>query len=228
MAVYLGFDVYGTLIDTAGVTAALGDIAGDRAPAFAQRWREKQLEYSFRRALMGRYADFSVCIAQAFEYTCSQFGIAPDPASRDRLLGLYRTLPAFADVAPGLAALAKLPLRLFAFSNGRRDDVESLLEGAGIRQHFEGVVSLLDIRTFKPDPAAYRHFLDTAKVGSAEAWLVSSNPFDVIGALSAGMKAAWVKRSPDAIFDPWEFKPTAVIHAIGDLARLFGDRTEFA
>lgn len=228
MAVYLAFDVYGTLIDTAGVTTALEDLAGKRAADFARQWREKQLEYSFRRALMDRYADFSICIAQAFEYTCRRFSVSADAVQRDRLLALYRRLPAFADVAPGLAALGRLPLHLFAFSNGRRDDVQSLLEHAGISGHFEGVVSLLDIRTFKPHPAAYAYFLEAARVGGAEAWLVSSNPFDVIGALSAGMRAAWVRRSPETVFDPWEFKPTAVIPDIGGLARLFNDRTELA
>jgi 2-haloacid dehalogenase len=226
MAITLGFDVYGTLIDTAGVTEALRPLAGDKAPAFAQLWRDKQLEYSFRRALMNRYADFSVCIAQAFDYAARVHRLDVGEAGRDRLLGLYRTLPAFPDVAPGLAALAGLPLRLMAFSNGRRDDVEALLAHAGIRDRFEGVVSLLDIRTFKPDPAAYRHFREAA--GGSEAWLVSSNPFDVIGALAAGLKAAWVRRSAAAVFDPWDMEPTAIVGSLDELPGLFRHATAIA
>jgi 2-haloacid dehalogenase len=226
MAVVLGFDVYGTLIDTAGIAAGLAPVAGERAPAFAQLWREKQLEYSFRRALMKRYADFSVCIAQAFDYTARVHGLSVPDADRDRLLGLYRTLPAFPDAKPGLDALAGLPVRKLAFSNGRRDDVESLLSHAGLRDRFEGIVSLLDIRSFKPDPAAYAHFLEAA--GGGEAWLVSSNPFDVIGALAAGLKAAWVRRNPAAVFDPWEYQPTAVIGSLKELAGLFRNATTLA
>jgi 2-haloacid dehalogenase len=226
MAVTLGFDVYGTLIDTTGVTTALGPLAGDRAADFARLWREKQLEYSFRKALMRKYQDFSVCIAQGFDYAARSMGLDPSPAEREGLLGLYRTLPAFPDVAPGLAALEPLPVRRLAFSNGRRDDVEALLGQAGIRNHFAGIVSLLDIRTFKPDPAAYTHFREQA--GGGEAWLVSSNPFDVIGALAAGLRAAWVRRSPAAVFDPWGYEPTAVISGLGELAGLFRDRTAIA
>jgi 2-haloacid dehalogenase len=173
MAVTLGFDVYGTLIDTSGVTTALQTLAGSRAADFAKLWREKQLEYSFRKALMRRYEDFATCIAQGFDYAARAMDLDPAPAERERLLGLYRTLPAFPDVAPGLRALEGLPVRRLAFSNGRRDDVEALLDHAGIRGHFAGVVSLLDIRTFKPDPAAYAHFREQA--GADEAWLVSSN-----------------------------------------------------
>ncbi|HWA12795.1 MAG TPA: haloacid dehalogenase type II [Burkholderiales bacterium] len=226
MTITLGFDVYGTLIDTAGVTQALRPLAGDRAPAFAQLWRDKQLEYSFRRALMRRYADFSVCIAQAFDYTARVHGLDVPSADRERLLGLYRALPAFPDVVPGLAALSGLPLRLMAFSNGRRDDVDALLSHAGIRDRFERVVSLLDIRTFKPDPAAYEHFRQAA--GGGEAWLVSSNPFDVIGALAAGLKAAWVRRAASAVFDPWDVAPTATIGSLGELAGLFRGSTATA
>jgi len=226
MGIVLGFDVYGTLIDTAGVTAALRPLAGERATAFAQLWREKQLEYSFRRALMRKYADFSVCIAQAFDYAARAHNLDVADAERERLLGLYRALPAFPDVAQGLAALAGLPLRLLAFSNGRRDDVEALLQHARIRDAFSGIVSLLDIRTFKPDPAAYAHFKDAA--GGDEAWLISSNPFDVIGAMAAGLQAAWVRRSSAAIFDPWGIEPTAIIGGLGELAGLFRNRTSVA
>lgn len=226
MAITLGFDVYGTLIDTAGVTAALRPLAGDRAAAFAQLWRDKQLEYSFRRALMRKYADFAVCIAQSFDYTARVHDLTVADGERERLLGLYRTLPAFPDVAAGLAALEGLPLRLMAFSNGRRDDIEALLRHAGIRERFEGIVSLLDVRTFKPDPLAYAHFRQAA--GDGDAWLVSSNPFDVIGALSAGLKAAWVRRSSAAVFDPWDLEPTAVIGGLEELAGLFRTSTSLA
>lgn len=226
MAITLGFDVYGTLIDTAGVTVALRPLAGDRAATFAQLWREKQLEYSFRRALMRKYADFSTCIAQAFDYTARVHGLTVVDEERGRLLALYRSLPAFDDVIPGLASLQGLPLRLLAFSNGRRDDVEALLQYAGIRDRFESVVSLLDIRTFKPDPAAYAHFRDAA--GGGECWLVSSNPFDVIGAVAAGLKAVWVRRSAAAVFDPWDYEPTAIVSGLGEIAGLFRDATAVA
>jgi 2-haloacid dehalogenase len=73
------------------------------------------------------------------------------------------------------------------------------------------------VRSFKPNPGVYAHFLRQAGVEGGEAWLVSSNPFDVIGAVSAGMRAAWVKRVPEALFDPWEVEPTLVVTTLNDL-----------
>jgi len=64
----------------------------------------------------------------------------------------------------------------------------------------------------------YQHFLKRAKAVAEEAWLISSNPFDVIGSLSTGMHAAWIRRTPDAIFDPWEFEPTIIVSSIIELA----------
>jgi 2-haloacid dehalogenase len=47
--------------------------------------------------------------------------------------------------------------------------------------------------------------------------LISSNPFDVIGAVSAGMRAAWLQRTPDAVFDPWEIEPSITVDNLYDL-----------
>jgi 2-haloacid dehalogenase len=225
VAVTIAFDIYGTLVDTAGVTDRLRPILGERAPQFAARWREKQLEYTFRRALMRTYVDFAACVAQSLDYSAAAFGITIDPAVRDDLLQQYRQLPAFPDSAPALEALRDKGLRIFAFSNGRADDVEALLRHAGLRERFDGVVSLMDICTYKPDPEAYRYFRHRAGAGDEEVWLVSGNPFDVIGAVAAGMKAVWARRAAHPPFDPWEFRPTAVVADLREIAGLFPDRT---
>jgi 2-haloacid dehalogenase len=73
MKTVLAFDVYGTLIDTAGVVSKLREHVGETAGEFSRAWREKQLEYSFRRGLMRQYEDFAVCTRDALEYTCAHF-----------------------------------------------------------------------------------------------------------------------------------------------------------
>lgn len=218
MATTLAFDVYGTLIDTHGIAALLQSHLGARALAFSRAWRDKQLEYSFRRGLMRQYESFAVCTGQALDHTCSQFGLPLGAAERERLLGAYGNLPAFGDARPGLARAREAGFRLFAFSNGRAETVGSLLDQAGLRDFFLDVVSVDEVRSFKPDPAVYAHFLSRAGVPGGAAWMISSNPFDVIGALSAGMHAAWVKRTPDALFDPWGLEPTLTVASLEDLA----------
>jgi 2-haloacid dehalogenase len=111
---------------------------------------------------------------------------------------------------------------MFAFSNGSADAVETLLKNAGIRDYFVGVVSVDEMKSYKPNPGVYSHFLRRAGALGADAWLISSNPFDVIGALSAGMRSAWVKRSPDALFDPWGIEPTLTVNSLLNLAEQIG------
>ncbi len=218
MPTTLAFDVYGTLIDTHGVIAALERHLGPSAGDFSRAWRDKQLEYSFRRGLMQQYETFTVCTGQALEHTCALFGLSLSPADRQQLLDAYRTLPAFSDASEGLIQAREMGFRLFAFSNGPRDAVEALLTQAGLRHHFIDVVSVDEVRSFKPDPAVYAHFLRRAAVRGAEAWLISGNAFDVLGALSAGLRAAWVRRTPAALFDPWGTTPTLTVEGLTDLA----------
>jgi 2-haloacid dehalogenase len=218
MAITLAFDVYGTLIDTHGVMVALEKHVGNSAFEFSRTWREKQLEYSFRRGLMQNYENFAVCTRSALDYTSSYFKVPLSQKDKEDLMGAYKILPAFDDVEEGLARAKKSGFRMFAFSNGSADAVETLLKHAGIRDYFIGVVSVDEIKSYKPNPGVYSHFLRRAGALGANAWLISSNSFDVIGALSSGMRAAWVKRSPDALFDPWGIEPTLTVNSLLNLA----------
>lgn len=217
MKTTLAFDVYGTLIDTAGVVETLKEHVADRAAAFSALWREKQLEYSFRRGLMQNYREFSVCTRQALDYTCRALDADIAEPDRAALMELYRVLPPFPEVREALQVLRDGDARMFAFSNGTADAVRGLLQHAGIDGLFDDVVSTDEVRSFKPNPGVYAHFLRRAGATGAEAWLVSSNPFDVIGAISAGLRAAWVQRSPTAVFDPWEIQPTVTIGGLAEL-----------
>ena len=225
MSLTLAFDVYGTLVDPASVLARLEEVAGSRAPEVSALWRSKQLEYSFRRALMKRFADFSVCTADALDYACAHYGFPLTPQQRDELAAAYADLPPFADVTPGLSSLRTSGYRMYAFSNGRAASVETLLKAAGIRDFLDGVVSVEEVESFKPDPAVYAHFLEQSGASVDSAWLVSSNPFDVIGAISFGMKTAWLRRSPSAVFDPWGGEPTLTISSLSELECSISGRT---
>ena len=218
MNITIAFDIYSTLIDTHGITSVLEKYAGNRAPEFSRVWRDKQLEYSFRRGLMQNYASFDICTSNALDFTSTSLKIPLDQSDKDTLMGQYKILPAFPDVKNGLAKAKESGFRLFAFSNGRTDAVEGLLNHAGIREYFIDVVSVDEMKSFKPNPGVYSHFLRRSGATCSDAWLVSGNPFDVIGAISAGMRAAWVKRSPDAIFDPWGIAPTLTVNNLENLA----------
>lgn len=214
----IAFDIYGTLIDTDGVLTVLSEQVGEKAPAICALWRNKQLEYSFRRGLMQDYQDFSICTRDALLFACQTHDVKLDAQAQRRVLGSYSELPAFADVAAGLGQLVDAGVPLHAFSNGSRAAVTGLLQRAGLSGFFQQVVSVEDVQSFKPDPKVYAHLAQQCALPASQIWLVSSNPFDVLGAAHSGLRAAWLQRDLGAVFDPWGIEPPITLHSLLGLA----------
>lgn len=89
--------------------------------------------------------------------------------------------------------------------------VRALLENAKSLSLLDKVVSADEMKTLKPDPALYAHAMRRLKHGDGAFWLVSSNPFDIIGAKTAGLRTAWVRRNAAVMFDPWSVEPDLVV-----------------
>jgi 2-haloacid dehalogenase len=213
----LVFDVYGTLIDPFHMEEHLRAAFGEKAKEASELWRGKQIEYSFRRALMKKYRPFDTCTAQALRFVSAQLGVSLSEEAQAHLLSKYQQLPAYPDVIGALDQLAARGCTIAACSNGTESAVRGLLHHSGILPRFNKIVSVDPIRTFKPDPAVYEHLVAELRTRREMAWLISSNPFDVIGAKACGLRTAWVQRDPKRVFDPWEFEPDLVVHGLAEL-----------
>jgi 2-haloacid dehalogenase len=213
----LAFDVYGTLLDPFRMEEHLRPAFGEKAKEASELWRSKQIEYSFRRALMKKYRAFDVCTAQALRFVSAQLGIALSEEAQAHLLSKYQQLPAYPDVTAALDELASQGFTITACSNGTEDAVRGSLDHAGILPRFSKIVSVDPLRTFKPDPAVYEYLAIELRAEKEMIWLISSNPFDVIGAKACGLRTAWVQRDPKRVFDPWEFEPDAIVHSLTEL-----------
>ena len=95
--------------------------------------------------------------------------------------------------------------------------ISKLLTNAEIIDLFDGIISVEGVGVFKPSPFVYEYFNKETNSTKSNTCLISSNPFDVIGAISYGMHSAWVQRSEDSIFDPWGIEPTRIIKKLTDL-----------
>lgn len=213
----LAFDVYGTLIDPFRMEDHLRAAFGEKAKEASELWRSKQIEYSFRRALMKKYRNFGECTAEALRFVSAQLGISLTEEAQSHLLSKYQQLPAYPDVVGALDELAAQGFTIAACSNGTEGAVRASLDHAGVLPRFNKIVSVDPIRTFKPDPAVYEYLAHELGGRKDLVWLISSNPFDVIGAKACGLRTAWVQRDPKRIFDPWEFEPNAVVHGLAEL-----------
>lgn len=151
-------------------------------------------------------------------------------------MAAYNGLASFPDADRALAAVSSNQSQLDAwvFSNGTRAMVASSLAtsptlsrpatAAGILGPAgkEKIVSVDDeANVYKPDPRTYRHMVEVSGAAAAgDVWLVSSNPFDALGAVAAGMKSAWVDRKGsgwvDGLAGALGKRPTAVVGGVDE------------
>lgn len=225
MAQTFGFDVYGTLVDPVDMLHPLKLLIGNKAKEFAQLWHEKKVEYAFRRGLMKQYQNFEVCTLQALHYCMITFQVKLSEKEQLQLMSELSNLNAFPDVISGLSNLKAQGHTLAAFSNGSEKTVRSLMEKSGILPQLHQVISVDDISSFKPNPKVYEYLVSKTKSNINDCWMVSSNPWDVIGAKAAGLKAIWVKRDSTKVFDPWEIEPDLVVNDLLDMSEHFAQES---
>jgi 2-haloacid dehalogenase len=220
----VGFDVYGTLVDPLAMRTPLETVAGHHAGQMSRLWREKQIEYTFRRALMQKYENFDVCTEQALAFAVKSLNLELRDEDRTSLIEAYRSLPPFPDALSAIRSLKAAGFKLAAFSNGVETSLRALLAHSGILPHLDAVISVDDLKTYKPDPQVYRYLAERLGFPLGNTWLASSNGWDAMGAKAAGLRTAWIKRSAEDILDPWGFSPDFVASNLEDFSSRLQNR----
>ena len=143
------FDAYGTLFDVGSPVQKLVTEIGDKASELAVLWRQKQLEYTWLRSLMGVHADFWHVTGDALDFSLEALKIE-DPGLRDELMTLYLKLDAYPDVAESLKAIRNKSKRTAILSNGSPSMLDRAVRAAGLEKSFDMVLSVEDVGIYKP------------------------------------------------------------------------------
>ncbi|GFP54876.1 hypothetical protein ACSS6W_002767 [Trichoderma asperelloides] len=230
----IAFDLYGTILSTDSIVKELTKLFGDeKAKIVATQARRYQLEYSWRINSMGMYQSFGELTRWSFRHAAAEVGEELSPEQEEKVMNAYNGLDAFPEVEAGLALIAKTPaVEAYVFSNGTESMITSSLRTSPSLARSSSVlpasrvVSVDPLRVFKPDRRTYEHF---AKVAGMESqvdrlWLVSSNPFDALGARAAGWRSAWVNRNPDlgwidGLSGAVGLKPTVIAKGVDEAVR---------
>ena len=186
------FDAYGTLFDVHSVVEVGREITAD-PQALSATWRQKQLEYTWLRSLMGRYEDFWTVTEAALRFAIRRLALTASEAQIRRLMDAYLTLACFPEVKAALGALAARPRAIL--SNGSPRMLEAAVASSGLGIYLNHVLSVDAVKTYKPSPQVYALGPKALGVAAEELLFVSSNAWDVAGAKAFGYQVAWCNRT---------------------------------
>ena len=198
------FDLMGTLLDLQAMDAHFERFFGDAA--VRKEWFAQTLQLAMAAVLTNAYEDFGVQADTGLEITARRYKVSMLGEEKNLILGTLRKLRPFPEVAKSLQRLRDAGTRLATLTNSTAQAAEAQLAFAGLRDHFEQVISVDEIHCFKPAPDVYHLAAKRLGVEPGQLRLVSAHDWDVTGALRAGCTAAFVAR-PGQVMNPFGPQP---------------------
>lgn len=208
------FDAYGTLFDVHTVVEKCEQIFPTKGRIISDIWRQKQLEYTWLRSLMGQYEDFWRITHDSLKYTLKDLGLNTDEETCLEILNEYHYLKPYPEVPHTLKELEDYTLAIL--SNGSPKMLHEMVNHAGLEKCFADVWSVDELKIFKPSMKVYQ--LAPAKLGiqKEEILFVSSNSWDATGAKVFGFKVCWINRF-NKTFDELNAQPDWIVKSLDEM-----------
>ncbi len=215
------FDAYGTLFDVAAAARQVASEPGradfaQHWPVLSEKWRQKQLQYSWLRAVTGDHTDFWSVTQDGLDWALESEGLDDDSGLRDRLLALYWHLSAFPEVPGMLAKLREAGMNTAILSNGSPEMLSAAVQSAGLGELLDDVLSVESVGIFKPAPQVYDMVIQRFGCAKSHVLFVSSNGWDASAAAAYGFATVWVNRAGD----PLDRLPGQPDHVLRDLSAI--------
>lgn len=209
------FDVNETLSDMSALGSRFSDIG--LAPELSTLWFATLLRDGFALTASTDNVPFADIGAGALRVLLAGKSInRPLDAAIAHVMEGLIGLPLHDDVPKGIVALADAEYRLVTLSNGSASIAEKLFTEAGIRVHFELLLSVEDAPAWKPAPESYSYAATRLGVEPAEILLVAVHPWDIHGAARAGLNTAWLNRG-NGTYPPHFAPPNITVTSLRDL-----------
>lgn len=188
------YDAYGTLFDVHSVTEKAESLFKNHGKEISEEWRKKQVEYFMLHQLTQRYIPFFEITRNALFYTLKKLLLQCNEDALNQLMGAYLELETYDEVHETLQQLHNRDVKQIIFSNGTNDMLKPLVKNRRLDDFLE-ILSVDDVKQYKPAPAAYKYAHEKLGVNREEILFMSSNFWDITGAASYGFKTAWINRT---------------------------------
>ncbi|MDR7071776.1 haloacid dehalogenase type II [Fictibacillus barbaricus] len=204
------FDAYGTLFDVHSVSETAESLFPGKGKEISLQWRKKQVEYFMLHQITGNYKPFSDVTRDALLYTLKNLHEDCKENAVQQLMNSYLELEVYEEVKDTMRQLKENGKKRTIYSNGTPSMLKPLVEKRELHDLLD-ILSVDDVKQYKPAAAAYQYALEKLEVERHELLFMSSNFWDITGASSFGFRTAWINRSnlevdelgiqPDYIFE---------------------------
>ena len=187
----VAFDMVGTTFSLETLRPRI--VALGLPPSGLETWFAAGLRDAFALAATGAFRPFTTVLEGALDQVLAEQGLAPPRHLRSDLLAGMESLAPRPDAHEAFTLLTEARIRIVALTNGSAAVTRKLLASAGLVSMVERIVSVDEVKHFKPRREVYRRVAKACRVRPRRIALVAMHPWDVHGAKSAGLTAAYVR-----------------------------------
>lgn len=162
--------------------------------------------------------DFATLASTMLDIIATRMNIEISETIRNDILSSFARLPAHNDIKPALTKLKLAGFRIVAFSNSSLNLISTQMKNSGLTEYFDDIISVEETGSFKPDPKVYKFAAKKLNKPLESLLLVATHDWDTHGALSVGMRAAYINRS-GAIYHPLYRQPNIVATTMEDIIK---------
>lgn len=209
------FDVNETLLDLRPLDPLFARVFGDAATR--RQWFQQLVQNFLVTIVTGTYVDFGTIGRGALDMIAQRLGKSLTDDDRRQILGTIRELPPYPEVRESLQRLKSAGFRLGTLTNSTKTVADAQMQGSGLIELFDQIISADEVKRLKPAPEPYRLAAERFEVPMARVRLIAAHAWDVAGAMHAGCKAAFVAR-PGMVLDPIHVPPDIVGRNLSEVA----------
>lgn len=210
------FDVNETLLDLSPLKESINKTLGKEYAA--DIWFAELLQYSLVESVSDSYHNFSQIAQEVLRMNALKYDLELSEEELQETLKPITSLEAYPDVMPGLKRLKNSGFKLIAYSNGKPDVLQKQLEFAEIDHFFDHIVSVENVKKYKPHLDSYKYIVDASEVNKSDCMMVAAHGWDITGAGRAGMQTAFVRRPGKFPFQLAK-EPDLLVESIEELAK---------
>ncbi|MDN3682037.1 haloacid dehalogenase type II [Vibrio tapetis subsp. quintayensis] len=198
------FDINETVLNLESLKPKFSDAFGSEDAL--SLWFSKLLHSSTVCITTNVNSNFSELANAMLDSVAAHYNCRLTDEKRNELLDSFSNLPPHSDIKEALDKLRASGFKTVAFSNSSLNLISAQMNNSGLINFFDTIISVEDSGSFKPNPDVYKFAGKVLGESVENLRLVATHDWDTHGALSAGLKAAYIDRTGSQ-YHPLYLKP---------------------